>query len=279
MMTPSMRADAQAIAESLVSQPALFDIGPNVSPAAQAVVATRGRYTGERSTLDESKTLLVCALRALGCSDRKIAEAAGVARESIPLHLAAGERSGQIRPLKERLQQWVGLLAEESTVAARDLVAAVRAGDRSEGVTMALRALGPMVGIAVEKHQLLTGQATEIIEQRSAPNHDEFAAWMRSAVAVETVPSQSESVGSAHVAVDLQALTTLGAGAGAGLVAQSAGDPVPVGAADQSPGDGREQGEGGVAPSAGVVDDDGSRPSKIISQGRRPKQPKRTPKA
>lgn len=268
-MTPSMRADAAAIAESLVSQPALFDIGQEISPAAAAVMATRGRYTGQRSTLDESKTLLVCALRALGCSDRKIAEAAGVARESIPLHLAAGERSGQIRPLKERLVQWVGLLAEESTLAGRDLVAAVRAGDRSEGVTHALRALGPMIGIAVEKHQLVTGQATEIVEQRTAPTHDEFAAWMRQAVTVEQVPTQSESVGSGAASVDLQSLTQLGAGQGAAVSPQGAGaDRVEVAAVTVS-----EQGGGGGATSGGPSQDDGSRPSKIITKGRRPKKP------
>lgn len=271
MIPQRLHADAALIAESLVSQPALFDIPTEASPAAHAVVAQRGRYTGERSTLDESKTLLVCALRALGCSDRKIAEAAGVARESIPLHLAAGEASGRIRPLKDRLTQWVGLLAEESTLAARDLVADVRAGKCGEEVTNALRALGPIVGIATEKLQLLTGQATEIIEQRSAPSHDEFAAWMKSAVAIEAAPSQSESVGLLPSSVDLQALPAIGAGAGAELVPDS-GAKV---AADLAQGAGREQGEGGVASCAGVSTVDGSTPSKIISQGRRPKAAKR----
>lgn len=274
MIPARLHADASLIAESLVSQPALFDIPTEASPAAHAVVAQRGRYTGERSTLDESKTLLVCALRALGCSDRKIAEAAGVARESIPLHLAAGEASGRIRPLKDRLTQWVGLLAEESTLAARDLVDAVRAGDRSEGVTMSLRALGPVMGIAVEKLQLLTGQATEIIEQRSAPSHDEFAAWMKSAVAIESAPSQSESVGSGAGCVDLQEVASVGAVAGAELVP----DSVAKVAGDRAQGAGREQGEGGGASCAGVSTVDGSTPSKIISQGRRPKVAKRTTK-
>ena len=266
MITPALRADAALIAESLVSQPALFEIPSEASPAARAVVQ-RGRYTGERSTLDESKTLLVCALRALGCSDRKIAEAAGVARESIPLHLAAGEASGRIRPLKERLVSWVGLLAEESTLAARDLVASVRAGDRSEGITHALRALGPMVGISVEKHQLLTGQATEIVEQRTAPTHEEFAAWMKTAVTIEGAPTQSESVGSVGGSVDLQEVTPTSAGPCAGLLADSAPALAAIPAQDAR----RDQGEGGVAAARGATSNDGSIPSKIITKGRRPK--------
>lgn len=200
-------SDVSVIAESLLSQPALFpaDTSGGASPAALAIAKPRGQYSGERITQDEPRCLLVGALRALGLSDRRISEMAGVSRESIPAILLHLEARGQIQPLKDRLTGWVGLLAEESAMASRDLVAAIRAGDRSEGVTQALRALGPMLGIAVEKTQLLTGQATEIVETREGARRVELDAWATEKWAsVEVQSSPSESGSGAAVAVPAQ---------------------------------------------------------------------------
>lgn len=191
-------SDVSVIAESLLTQPALFpsESTAGASPAALAIAKPRGSYTGERITQDEQRCLLVGALRALGLSDRRISEMAGVSRESIPSILAHLEACGQIQPLKERVTGWVGLLAEESAMASRDLVALIRAGDRSEGVTQALRALGPMLGIATEKMQLLTGQATEIVETREGARRVELDAWATekwAMVEVQSAPSESGS--------------------------------------------------------------------------------------
>lgn len=256
-------ADVSVIADSLLTQPALFpaDASGGASPAALAIAKPRGAYTGQRITQDEPRCLLVGALRALGLSDRRISDMAGVSRESIPAILLHLEARGQIQPLKERVTGWVGLLAEESAMASRDLVALIRAGDRSEGVTQSLRALGPMLGIATEKMQLLTGQATEIVETRDAARRSELDAWATekwAAVEVESVAPESGS--GAAVAFPAQS--------GAIRAAQSEVQSVEVGAevglagpeaAAAVAAEVGQVGGGGLGAAAGAMEDDGSR--------------------
>jgi hypothetical protein len=111
--------DCRSVAADLLSQPELLaPVFEDSKPVVQELPALLGRYTGERSTRDEARLLLVGALRLLGASDREIETQAGVTRRTIPLMLAALEQSGRITPLKERLATLTGDNAERAQLAA-----------------------------------------------------------------------------------------------------------------------------------------------------------------
>jgi len=274
-MSDILHNTAAEVAASLLSQPELFGgvaQHPTVrSPLSSALV--RRPHTGTVVTKDESKLLTVAALRTLGLSDRRIAAMAGVARESIgPLVLEA-ERRGLVRPLKERLAQSIGLLAEESTAATRELVQEVRDGHRDEGVTMALRALGPIVGISIEKVQLLTGGPTEILETREGRSPEDEAAFLarltaQAAAAVEartvdvTPASDSESDGCTGNPLLVNGPSLGDTGPDTSHPAQEA----PVGG-DARPAHALARGAGGVDAGRVVSQVDGSGGSEISSHG------------
>jgi hypothetical protein len=156
-------------------------------------------------TLDEDRVRLVGALKLLNLSDRKIAAVAQCARESIPQMVAEAERRGWLRPIKERLTASLGALAEDAVAASREIVEDIRDGKASEGAVLALRALGPMVGITTEKLLLLTGQPTEIRETREAADPAAHRAWLaRLAPAVLDVTPvpDSESGGNTPIAAE-----------------------------------------------------------------------------
>lgn len=265
----TMRAVAADVALDLASQPELFPPAqdPRV-PEQFAALLARRPHTGTRVTQDEGKVALVAALRTLGWSDRRIAAAAGVARESIGPILEHAERAGIVRPLKERLSASVGLLAEEAAAASRELVQAVRDGERDEGVTMALRALGPMLGISIEKMQLLTGSPTEILETRAAASPADEAAFLARARAelegrtVNVTPAtDSESAGQPRNPLSLNGVS------GADTVPDT-GAPVQEAelvTADQVPPGGR-----GSAAAATGQQVDGSRGCEISGNGAQP---------
>ena len=227
-----------AVAAELVSQPALFDV-PSPSSSSALLRKPRGTYTGERVTLNEDQVRLVGALKLLGVSDRKIAAAAGCARESIPQHLAEAERRGWLRPVKERLTVSLGALAEDSVAASREIVEDIRDGKVTEERVQALRALGPMVGITTEKLLLLTGQPTEIRETRPAGDPAAHRAWLQALAPTvldvtpvaaglpesesggmariqATTVAPAESVGAAVAPGDLEHGLAVSASAGAG---------------------------------------------------------------
>lgn len=271
----ALGAVAADVAMQLVSQPDLFPAEPRdgAAPLLSPATAVRRVPSGKILAQDEERCLLVAALRELGLSDRKISSMTGVARESIGPILMRMERAGKVRPLKERLAGAIGLLAEESTQAARELVQVLRDGDRSEGVTMALRALGPMVGITAEKVQLLTGGPTEILETRVAAAPEDEAAFLarltaraEADLAARTVdvtpPTDSESDGQSRnvllcncaVSVDTVADT------------RSAGQQA-IGAGDRPQVPDPAEGAGGVTAAAPVTHDDGSRGCEISDLG------------
>jgi hypothetical protein len=251
-----------AVAADLVTQPALFPVeSPKGFPSGSATLfpVSRGQYSGARVTLDEDRVRLVGALKLLNLSDRKIAAMAQCARESIPQMVAEAERRGWLRPIKERLTASLGALAEDAVSASREIVEDIRDGKASEGAVLALRALGPMVGITTEKLLLLTGQPTEIRETRPAGDPAAHRAWLQALaptvldvtpVAAGLPESESrgmaripaangapaESVGAAVAPSDLErglavsALTGAGAGqlptqGGGGASAEPAGRP------------------------------------------------------
>jgi hypothetical protein len=173
----------EAAADSLVSQPSLFPAAAPSSPDIMAVSTRPREFSGAITTKNERLVLLVGALRELRVSDREIARKCGIARESIPALVRAAEQSGQLRPVKERLVGLLGDLAEQSGHALLELVEESRnpmGEGRSEVVSSLIRGLGPVLGIATEKLQLLTGQATEIVVTKRDPGlDDELTAWLR----------------------------------------------------------------------------------------------------
>lgn len=261
---------ASQVAASLLSQPELFG-GPVEDPRVPSgalLPAVRRPHTGAIVTRDESKVLLVAALRSLGLSDRRIAAMANVARESIGPIMIDAERRGLVRPLKQRLAESIGFLAEESTSAAREMVQCLRDGDRSEGVTQALRALGPIVGIAAEKMQLLTGGATEIVETRAGRSETDEAAFLQrlrsGSVEVDTVtprPTDSESDAQPRNPLTCNANASCDTGCDTGTTAgdQAVAVGVPV-----------EGAGGGSTAGAGVTNHDGSVGSAISAHGANP---------
>jgi hypothetical protein len=274
-MSDILHTTAADVAASLLSQPELFG-GPAQHPGVVAPLSSalvRRPHTGTVVTKDEGKLLLVSALRTMGHSDRKISALVGVARESIGPILMEAEKRGLVRPLKERLAQAIGLLAEESTAATRELVQEVRDGNRDEGVTMALRALGPIVGISIEKVQLLTGGPTEILETREGRSPEDEAAFLarltaQAAAAVEartvdvTPASDSESDGCHSKLLQCNAPSAGDTGHDTSHLAQDAsvgGDARPT----QSP----ARGAGGGGAGRVVSQVDGSRGSEISAHG------------
>lgn len=196
---PLQPKTAMDVAQELVSQPALFlefDGVRGLEVPAKALP----EYNGKRSTLDERKLLYVGALRLLGASDRQIEEAAHVTRRTIPVLLAELEKSGRITPLKERLARATGDNAERANIALRALLD--RASDGAGDIDLAamIKAVSTAAGIATEKYLLLTGQATEIVEQRTGAGREEFETWWKSQV----VPVQA----SASPATDLDSAGT-----------------------------------------------------------------------
>lgn len=176
---------AQDVARELLRQPELIsELLPEEKPRtflAEPATQTVQRYTGARTTASEheERNLMIGALRLLGASDREIETACGITRRSIAPILADLEKTGRITPLKERLSKITGDLAEQSALALRTLL--LKAQDGSESIELAgmIKATATALGITVEKLQLLTGAATEILEVKGAVGRDEIEAWAK----------------------------------------------------------------------------------------------------
>jgi hypothetical protein len=133
--------------------------------------------------MNDERLVLVGAMRLLGASDREIEEGCakrgfGLTRRSIPALLRALERSGRITPLRERLIHWTGDNAEASALVLSQLLGRAADGQVSIELAAMLKAVGTVACFAVEKHQLLTGQATERIETVSDAGRAEIERWM-----------------------------------------------------------------------------------------------------
>ena len=215
---------ADELARQMASQPALFSEFDGIdgfSPPPQAIQ----RYTGARSTLDEQRLLKVGALRLLGASDREIEQACHVTRRTIPVVLAELEKSGRITPLKQRLAMLTGENAERCNIVLRALLERVgQPGTKTayvqgeavevetDGITMELaamiKAVSTAMGISVEKYLLTTGQATEIVEQRSGAGREEIERWLKDAMPVQATvtspPSESASAATPPVSEEIR---------------------------------------------------------------------------
>ena len=206
-------SDCKAIAAELCSQPELMagvflENDERLMPDEQAKVDKVKRFTGARSTSDEKRLLMVGALRLLGASDREIARACGVSRNSVPVLLRELERTGRVEPLKDRLVKAVGDNAERSSILLKVLMERGLDGDVSQELAAMLKAVGGVNCFQLEKLQLLTGQATERIETVVAAGRDEIERFLRSAatsIEAVTVTEDSKSSGLAANAGEIAA--------------------------------------------------------------------------
>ncbi len=200
-MTPDLTNDCRTVARELLAQPDLLAPVFSEEPeSGQELIHAAGRYTGERSTKDEQRLLLVGALRLLGASDREIERQAGVTRRTIPLLLAELEKSGRITPLKERLSTLTGDNAERSQLALRRLLDRATDGECDAELASMIKSVSVACGVTAEKVLLLTGQATEIIETRAAAGRAEFEDWWRAQVRDVTPPGAADPAAATNTA-------------------------------------------------------------------------------
>jgi len=132
--------------------------------------------TGKISTRDDARAVAVAVCKLAGLSDRETERRTGVNATTVPAVMRALEASGTIPSAHQRLTQSLGELAESSASEMQRIIRNAD-GEWAAGGTNALRSLSIAMGIAIDKHQLLTGQATAIVEQRSGPSADQVAEW------------------------------------------------------------------------------------------------------
>jgi hypothetical protein len=190
--------ECAAVARDLLRQPELLagvfldDEKQRLLPDQERRLEVTKQYTGERSTSDEERMLFVGALRMLGASDREIERVCGCTRRTIPLLLEELERTGRVTPLKDRLTKMVGDNAERSAILLRSLLDQAQDGIRDMDMAAMLKAVGQVNVFQVEKYQLLTGAATERIEQVRAAGREEIEDWLRRTA----IPVEAQSTGS-----------------------------------------------------------------------------------
>lgn len=211
------------------------------------------RYTGDRVLMDQERCLMVGALRLLEFSDRQIAKAVGCDTRSIPLMLAAAEKSGRIPALKDRLTRLTGTNAERAQIALGNLLIKAAEGSGDVDLAAMIKATATAGGINTQNLQLLTGGPTEILELKVGAGRQEIEDWARSLAvpieAHEVKPTDLESTGNASKHQQTQATTQLGH---AGDTSTSSGTPgEPNGAT----------GAGGVGDGPGAGGPDASTPS------------------
>lgn len=248
--------DCKTIAAELCSQPELMagvflENEEKLLPEERKRVDAVKRFTGARSTSDEQRLLMVGALRLLGASDREIARACGVSRNSVPVLMRELERTGRVEPLKDRLVKTVGDNAERSSILLKVLMERALDGEVSQELAAMLKAAGGVNCFQLEKLQLLTGQATERIETVVAAGRDEIERFLRSAatpIEAVTVTEDSKSSGLAAnageiaaTALDVTDVSRVGVGLDGGDQAQD-GDGGSAAAATDTRGGGCERG-------------------------------------
>ena len=181
-----LTAETMELALELSSQPRLFSDKGVPEPSLLKVL------NGSRLERDEQRCLAACALRMLHRSDREIAATLHCDVRSIPLLLAAAEKSGRIPALKERLTLLAGANAETANIALGAFLDAATTGKGDLEDAAMIKSLATAAGISTEKYLLLTGSATEIVEHRIGAGREEMEAWARqNAIPIEPIDSGS----------------------------------------------------------------------------------------
>jgi hypothetical protein len=187
----SLALDCARLAEEIARGPAFFD---ERGMPTEAVA----RYNGSRVASDPERCALVAAMKLLAFSDRQISTVIGCDVRSIPIMVSEAEKAGRIPALKDRLRVLVGQNAEQSSLALRDLLGETLGGERSLELAAMLKSVGQVNTFLVEKHQLLTGAPTEILETRTGAGRDELEAWaIANAIPISAAVTQAAPAGSA----------------------------------------------------------------------------------
>jgi hypothetical protein len=140
--------------------------------------------------------MAIAACKLAGLSDKATAAKVGCSRNTIGPVMEQLERAGRIPALQARLAYSLGRVAESS---ANELQRIVDNGEWTMESAGAVRALAVATGIATEKLQLVTGQATAILEQRvTSAGADQVREWegkLRQAfgIAAPTLDVQSQA--------------------------------------------------------------------------------------
>lgn len=170
------------IQQAAAAQPGLFDFETERELESGITASARRLFerkqwdiNGRISTKDEAKAMQVLACLASGMSRRQIRAHCRVHHYTIDAIDQAATKGGHLEPLKERVRQAVARLALEAIEETRE---ALQNKDRDMDAAQWLKAAGTVMGIAVDKDQLLTGLPTEIIEQRSAPGRADLEAFL-----------------------------------------------------------------------------------------------------
>jgi hypothetical protein len=200
MKRSSSIADAAfSAAESVASQPALFDASAIPLDLELGQAAARLCHSGRITERNEARAMAIAACKLAGLSDRETAARVGCSRNTVPAVMEQLETSGRIPGLSARLAVHLGRVAES---AALELQRIIDSGEWDMESSSAVRALGVAMGIATEKLQLVTGQATAIVEQRtSGPDPAAVREWeaklraMFGPVLELQAPADSESGG------------------------------------------------------------------------------------
>src|SRR4029453_17680796 len=174
MGTSTTIADAcVSMGDEVARQGDFFDALPIELPLCKA--ARQIASTGKATSRDEARALAIAACKLAGLSDSETARRMGCSRNTIAPVIEQLERSGRIPSLQVRLQGKLGQVAES---AADEIIRLIGEAQWNMDRAGAVRALGVTLGIATEKHLLLTGQPTAILEQRvGAPTADAVREW------------------------------------------------------------------------------------------------------
>jgi hypothetical protein len=171
----SLATAAFAAAESVASQPQLFDASIIPLDLELGRAAKHLAHTGAVVTSNDAKVLAIAACKLAGLSDKETAARVRCSRNTVGPVMEHLERSGRIPVLQERLTHHLGRVAES---AALELDRVINDGVWNTDTSGAVRSLGVAMGIATERLLLMTGQATQIIEQRvGAPSADAVKQW------------------------------------------------------------------------------------------------------
>jgi hypothetical protein len=184
---------------AVLTQPSLFDeegleLEHEVAAAARRLFAKKWEITGKIATKNEAKAAAVVLCLQAGMSRRQIRERVSVHHYTIDAIEAAAEIGGNLEPVATRLRANMARLVMQATEEARG---ALDCNVRNLESAAWLKAVATVLGVSADKHQLLTGAPTEILEHRSAPGRGELEAWLQSAGLQVVHPVSASDVDSA----------------------------------------------------------------------------------
>jgi len=180
---------AEQIPNGHQEQPPLPVVLDAVDERLLAVVDQRPEFSGERVERDVQLVDAVLGAFAGGVSQRRIAAAFKLSRNTVAALIRRAEDAGRIEPYKGRLS---GKLARAIEAGLEQWTDAVEAGQLSAGQ------IPVAVGIFQDKKLLLDGEATSRVEHQERVNVEDVMERLRRLREVQPVISiDSESVGSA----------------------------------------------------------------------------------